>query len=139
VIRVVLDTNIVISALISPFGNEAFVLHAVQIGRVVPCMTRDIADEYSNVLARAKFGFSPGQIDGVMELMRSHGLIVEPARRMKASPDPKDDQFIACAIAADAHFLVTGNRRHFPSQSCGNTRVVSSKELIEFLSKPQSP
>lgn len=136
-IRVVLDTNVVVSALISPFGNESLIIHAVQIGRVVPCYSRAIADEYAGVLARPKFNFPPDVIHGLLSLFTSTGQLVVPRRKKRLSPDPKDDDFIACAITANADFLVTGNKRHFPAGSYGSTRVVSARELMEFLSTPQ--
>lgn len=138
-IRVVLDTNVVVSALISPFGNEAFVLYAIQTGRVVPCYSRAIADEYAAVLARPKFDFAPNQIEGFLNLLATTGECVNPRFKSELSPDPKDDDFIACAIVAKADFLVTGNKRHFPARSYGSARVVSARELIDSLSTPQSP
>ena len=136
-IRVVLDTNVVVSALISPFGNEALVIHAVQIGSVVPCYSRAIADEYAGVLVRPKFSFAPNAIEGLLSLLTSAGEIVTPRRLRRLSPDPKDDDFIACAMAANADFLVTGNKRHFPAGSYGPARVVSARELIEYLNTPR--
>lgn len=137
-IRVVLDTNVVVSALISPFGNEALVVHAIQTGRIVPCYSRAIAEEYSGVLKRPKFDFAPEVIEGLMNLLSSTGELVNPRRRRRLSPDPNDDDFIACAMAAKADFLITGNKRHFPAHSYGSARVVTARELIECLSTPQS-
>lgn len=88
-IRVVLGTNVVVSALISPFGNESLIIHAVQIGRVVPCYSRAIADEYAGVLARPKFNFPPDVIHGLLSLFTSTGQLVVPRRKKRLSPDPK--------------------------------------------------
>jgi putative PIN family toxin of toxin-antitoxin system len=137
--RVVLDTNIVVSALISPFGNEAGVLHAIESGQITPCFSSKMLDEYSSVLARRKFAFTEYEIAGLMDLLKSQGLLIDPATVSRLSQDPKDDEFIACAAAAHADYLVTGNKRHFPQHACGSTKVVSSRELIEFLSKLRSP
>ncbi len=137
-IRVVLDTNVIVSALISPFGNESLVLHAVQYGKITPCLSRKITEEYKGVLARPKFNFAPDEIDGLIGLLQAKGLLFEPPPAPGASPDPKDDDFIACALAADAAFLVTGNIRHFPAHSCGQTRVVSARELLDYISTQQS-
>ncbi len=136
-IRVVLDTNVVVSALISPFGNEALVVAAIQNGRVTPCVSGEMLTEYAEVLARPKFSFGRNEIKGLIGLLQSKGLFFEPKPVSGASPDPSDDIFIACALAADAAFLVTGNKRHFPSDSCGETKVVSSRELLESLNTPR--
>jgi putative PIN family toxin of toxin-antitoxin system len=137
--RAVLDTNVIVSALISPFGNEALVLLAVQKEQVTPCLCRAIIDEYAGVLTRPKFNFARHEIDSLIRLLQARGLLLEPLPAPGASPDPNDEPFIACALAAGAEFLVTGNKRHFPAQSCAPAKVVSARELIEFLNTPQSP
>jgi putative PIN family toxin of toxin-antitoxin system len=132
-IRTVLDTNVLVSALISPFGNEAQALDAVLKGRITPCLSRKILTEYAEVFARPKFGFRRKEIDGLMGLLESNGLLFEPASAAGTSPDPGDEDFIACALEAGAEFIVTGNKRHFPADSCGRSRVVSARELMEHL------
>ena len=133
--RVVLDTNVIVSALISPFGNEAQVLGAVLSGRVAPCMTREILAEYMEVLARPKFGFSKPQIESLTEMLRARGLRCKPGIIEVASPDPADMPFIVCAMASNAEFLVTGNKRHFPESFYGRARVVSAREMLDLLHK----
>jgi putative PIN family toxin of toxin-antitoxin system len=136
-IRVVLDTNVLVSALISPFGNEAQALDNLQKGKITPCLSRSILEEYAEVLARPKFAFPRNEVEGLIGLLKSKGLLFEPVSATGVSPDPGDDDFIACALAGDAKFLVTGNKRHFPAASCGRTRIVSARELMEFLNRPQ--
>jgi putative PIN family toxin of toxin-antitoxin system len=131
--RAVLDTNIIVSALISPFGNEAQVLLAVHQGTILPCCSPTILDEYAGVLGRPKFGFSQSAIDSLIAMMRSRGSTLDPEVIHEASPDPADDAFIACAVAANADFLVTGNKRHFPAAAYGRSRVVSAGELLKIL------
>jgi uncharacterized protein len=138
-IRAVLDTNVVVSALISPFGNEAVVIHGVYTGRVAPCYSKAIAEEYANVLAREKFGFAQDEIQCLLELFSVTGVLAEPRGKLRVSPDPKDDAFIACAIASAAEFLVTGNKQHFPAASYGSAKVVSAREFLDILNTPQSP
>jgi putative PIN family toxin of toxin-antitoxin system len=137
-IRVVLDTNVLVSAMISPFGNESLVLRAVQLNKIVPCFSEKMIEEYRGVLARPKFSFAPDEIDGLIRLLQAKGLTFKPRAIKGASPDPKDDDFIACALAAEAAFLVTGNKRHFPVASCGETQVVSARELLDFVNMPRS-
>lgn len=132
-IRTVLDTNVLVSAMLSPFGNEAQVLDAVRNGSIVPCLSRAILAEYGAVLSRPKFGFPQDEILGLIGLLQAKGLLFEPKPATGASPDPGDDDFIACALAADAEFIVTGNKRDFPADSCRPARVVSARELIEFF------
>lgn len=138
-IRTVVDTNVLVSSLISPFGNEAQILDAVRRGRIRPCLSRGILEEYADVLARPKFGFPKEAIEGVLMMLRARGMVFEPNPSPGASPDPGDDEFIACALAGDAEFIVTGNKRDFPSKSCGKAKVVSARELLDFLGTRRSP
>ncbi len=137
-IRAVLDTNVLVSALISPFGNEARALDAVLKGRITPCLSTGVLREYAEVLARPKFSFSSEQIDGLLGLLQAKGVLFEPLPAPGASPDPGDDDLIACALEANADFLVTGNKRHFPAEAYGQARVVSAKELLEALGQVQT-
>jgi putative PIN family toxin of toxin-antitoxin system len=136
--RVVLDTNVLVSALISPFGNEAQALDAVQKDRIIPCISPNILTEYTEVLARPKFGFAPDEIDGLIGLLKSKGLLFVPVSAAGTSPDPGDDDFIACALEAQAEFIVTGNKRHFPDERCGRAKVVSAREMVDKLNLDQS-
>jgi putative PIN family toxin of toxin-antitoxin system len=134
-IRVVLDTNVLVSAMLTPFGNEAQALSAVRRGVLLPCLSRAILDEYAAVLARRKFGFEDAEIRALIEMLQEKGLFFEPAPATGLSPDPGDDDFIACALQAAADFIVTGNKKHFPEASCGKCRVVSARELTDLLPK----
>lgn len=137
-IRVVLDTNVLVSALISPLGNEALVLDAVRNDWIVPCLSREIVEEYADVLARPRFGFARKEIDGLLGLLKSKGLLFEPPPAPGTSSDPGDECFIACALQGNADLLVTGNKRHFPAESCAPAKVVSARELLELLRAQRS-
>ena len=138
-IRAVLDTNVLVSALLVPLGNEAQLLVSVRRGKLVPCISAEIVAEYEEVLNRRKFPFRRISIDETLELMQAKGLSFEPKTVAGLSPDPEDDALIACAFAAEADYLVTGNRRHFPQEACGLTKVVSARELLEILRTPGFP
>ena len=96
----------------------------------MPCFSPAMLEEYSEVLARPKFAFPPDEITALMDLFQRQGDIVRPAPLSGISPDPKDDKFMACALAARADFVVTGNKRDFPEDQLGATRVVSAGELL---------
>jgi putative PIN family toxin of toxin-antitoxin system len=133
VIRAVIDTNVLVSAMISPSGNEALLLLAVKQGLVRPCFSPALLEEYSEVLARPKFAFSPDEITALIDLFQRQSDRVHPAPLSGISPDPKDDKFMACALAARADFVVTGNKRDFPEDQLGATQVVSAGELLNLI------
>ena len=132
-IRAVIDTNVLVSALISPSGNEALLLLAIKQGLVVPCFSAAVLKEYSEVLARPKFAFSQSEIAALIELLKSQGDLLRPARLSGISPDPKDDKFMACALKARADFAVTGNKKDFPERRLAPTKVVSAGELLDLI------
>lgn len=132
-IRAVIDTNVIVSGLLSPSGNEALILLAIQQGILRPCLSAEILDEYAAVLARPKFGFSPDEIAALMTMLRGVGELFEPQPSPIASPDPGDTKFLDCAGAAQAGFIVTGNKRDFPGPRFGPTRVVNAGELLDRI------
>jgi len=133
VIRAVIDTNVLVSGLLSPAGNEALILLAIHRGAVRPCVSAEILQEYAEVLARPKFAFPPDEIAAVIEMFRDKGELVAPQGPTPALPDPDDAGFLHCAEAAHADYLVTGNKRHFPQEACGAVRIVSAGELLNRI------
>ena len=132
-IRAVIDTNVLVSAMISSAGNEALVVLAINQGLVVPCFSREILKEYSDVLLRQRFAFPADEVDALLDLLGRSGNLLSPAPVARISPDPDDDKFIACALAGKADFLVTGNKRHFPQVGSSSARVVNAAELLKFI------
>jgi len=133
VIRAVIDTNVLVSGLLSPAGNEALILLAINQGLLRPCFSEDILEEYAGVLARPKFAFSPDEIEAMLAMFRSQGELFLPEISAAVSSDPADTKFPHCAQAAQADYLVTGNKRDFPQTSYGPTRVVSAGELLDRI------
>jgi len=133
VIRAVIDTNVLVSGLLSPAGNEAIVLLAVRQGLLRPCFSEGIMTEYAEVIARPKFRFSADEVAATLALLRERGELVAPAGPPPVLPDPDDAKFLHCAEAAGAEYLVTGNKRHFPQETCGAVRVVSAGELLDRI------
>jgi predicted nucleic acid-binding protein len=85
------------------------------------------------VLARPKFAFPPDEIEAVLAMFHSQGEFFLPDVSDAASSDPADTKFLHCAQAAQAGYLVTGNKRDFPPTSYGATRVVSAGELLHRI------
>lgn len=132
-IRAVIDTNVLVSGMLSSAGNEALVLLAVNQCMLRPCLSAEIIEEYREVLLRPRFGFSEEDVAALLAMLQSRGALIAPVVAPPVSPDPGDDKFIACAMAAKADFLVTGNKKHFPESEFKGTKVVGSAELLEFI------
>lgn len=131
---VVIDTNVLLSALITRNENSPMVqiLRFLANGNIVPVYSEDIVKEYNEVLRRAKFKLSESLIINLLKDIMDNGLkITELAEVTETMPDPKDIVFYAVTLSAqdkDA-FLVTGNGKHFPEKPF----VVTPSELVEIL------
>jgi putative PIN family toxin of toxin-antitoxin system len=131
-LRVVLDTNVIISAAINEAGFEAAILALGLAGKIRLYVSPPILLEYEGVLARPKFRFPPTMVDALTKMIRSSAKLVNPKRKVTASVDPKDDMFLECAEEAGANYLVTGNKKHFP-KSWATTKIVNARELFAII------
>ncbi|MDR1824904.1 MAG: PIN domain-containing protein [Bifidobacteriaceae bacterium] len=125
----VLDTNVVVSALLSPYGTCARVWAAVLAGRLQVCYDARILAEYRGVLGRTELSLDPVAVGQVLRFIERTGQPCVPPPLPPLAPDPDDTPFWEVAIHTDA-LVITGNRRHFPAAG----RVVSPAEVLEQLS-----
>ncbi len=132
-IRVVLDTNIIVSALLQPLGSPAQIFELALSGVVQICVTGAIYAEYEEVIRRPRFQRPEEIIAGTLQAIREKGYWVKPSKAVSVCADPDDDIFLECAEAAEASYLVTGNLKHFPV-SCGKTRIVTARWLLDSIS-----
>jgi putative PIN family toxin of toxin-antitoxin system len=130
--RVVLDTNIVVSACLSPEGAPATIVELALLGAFTLCLSPVVLAEYRDVLAREKFARQHERIEVVLEGIAEVGLAVDPVDVLTISPDDEDNRLLECAQAAQADFLVTGNPKHFPTQ-LGETRIVIPRDFLREL------
>jgi uncharacterized protein len=120
--KVVLDTNVVVSALLEPRGHPATVLVLAVRGDIKMYISAAVLAEYEEVLRRPRFE----------KLGAAAARLVKPARTLKISPDEADNRLYECAEAARADFLVTGNCKHFPAGH-RKTQIVTPRELLDLL------
>ncbi len=126
---VVLDTNVLVSGLLKPFGSSAAVLRLILTGTVEIAHDYRILAEYRDVLARPVFGFGPSSIKALLAQLEEEGVPVTPPPSSLTWPDPSDAPFWETALAAGAEFLITGNKKHFPAVKIG-PRIVSPPEFL---------
>ena len=132
-IGVVLDTNIVVSALLKPEGLEDQVFRLCLAGRLRPCLSPAVLDEYELVLPRPKFKLTSKEVTTTLNKLRQASSLVHSSHTLKVASHEPDNRFLECAEAAQADFLVSGNRRHFPKQ-WKTTKVVNARELLSTIS-----
>lgn len=111
---VVVDTNILVSALWSKNGAPARVLSMIISGGLIPCYDYRILSEYRDVLSRPKFKFSDGEVNALLDWIADNGrsVIAEPLN--VNFTDEADKKFYEVAKFCNAK-LITGNIKHFPN------------------------
>ena len=128
----VIDTNVVVSAVLHPSRLPAFILSAGIEQRFMICFSDSILAEYREVLTRGKFGFPTRLVDALLDDIQTTGRRFRPTTKMSLCRDPHDDKFVECAEKAQADYIVTGNIRHFPPRHHG-TDVVSPRQFVTIL------
>ena len=131
-IRVVIDTNVVVSANLVEEGLPASILDLAANGIILQVVSNAVLDEYEEVLRRPRLKLDPSVIENALAVIRATSVMVKPRRVLNKSPDESDNRFYECAEAGKANFLITGNTRHFP-QSHKGTQVVTPREFIESV------
>ena len=136
-IYAVIDTNVIVSALLSCHHDSATVkvLNYLYDRVIVPVYNNEIIEEYVAVLKRPKFNFSEETICAVIEAIRKGGIDSERIISNEQLPDPKDIVFYEVALANEDSFLVTGNTKHFPKKPF----VVTPAEMLQIIQEIQSP
>ncbi len=133
-IYAVIDTNVLVSALLSKNINSATVkvLNAVFDGRITPLYHKDILMEYREVLRRKKFHFNENTIQYVLTAIKQFGVEVFPQSTGEILIDMDDLTFYEVAMEKrnDDAFLVTGNQKHYPIRDF----IVTPAEMITIIS-----
>lgn len=126
----VIDTNVIVSALLSSNPNSPTValLDLIVEQTIVPIYNEDILQEYSEVLGRSKFHFAQSRVDAVIAAVRK-GISADRTPIDWQFPDEDDVVFYEVAMSVDDAYLVTGNTRHFPPVS----KVVTPAEMLGII------
>ena len=129
-IRVVIDTNVVISALLHANSLPEAVINLAISGNVQWIASEATLAEYEEVLQRPRLALDSDNVTDAMTRVRASVSMVVPTVRVDAANDPDDNMFLECAQAGDADYIVTGNIRHFP-KTWKKTRIVTPREFID--------
>ena len=128
--RIVLDTNVLVSGLLNPYGPPGQIVVLVAAGEVSLCFDARILAEYREVLLRPKFDFHARHVEALLEQIRAAGASAAAAPLRDPLPDRDDEPFLEVAIAAPADYLVTGNPRHYPAPLRGGVQVATPRKFI---------
>jgi putative PIN family toxin of toxin-antitoxin system len=132
-VKISLDTNVVVSGLLSSTGAPAELLTLVAQGVLQVCFDDRILAEYEEVLLRPKFGFDAFDVADLLAQVKADGVRVTCSPLPTRLPDPDDEKFIEAAIAGEAFCLVTGNMKHYPPADRHDVSVLTPRELVDLL------
>ena len=123
--RIVLDTNVLVSGLLSPFGPPGQIIALLAEGDLQPCIDSRMILEYREVLLRPVFDFNPADVQTLIDYVESEGFEVVAKPLAAGLPHLADEVFLSVALASSAKALITGNLKHFPDDRRGGVLVIS--------------
>lgn len=134
---VVLDTNVLLSALRGGHSPPAAIVDAWRKGRFGLVTSLEQIEEFKRAARYPKLRpvLPRGAIGRVVNELRSAEVLLERLRRAGASPDPGDDYLLAMAIAASADFLVTGDKPLLTVKRAGHARIVAPRSFATMLER----
>ena len=129
----VIDTNVLVSALLSSHADAATVQITGRLigGEIIPVYSCEIMQEYHEVLSRKKFKFEQKMINYILSAIEKYGVLVNPSATGVTLPDMKDLPFYEVVMEKreDDAYLVTGNLKHFPAEPF----IVTARQMLDIL------
>ena len=133
--RIVLDTNVVVSAILFG-GKPQEILEAALAGDFRLCISEPMVVELQGVLQRPKFEFNRQIVQSIVSEITLLAEWVTPTKHFElVEDDPADNDVIDCAVEANADFLISGDRHLLQLGMCVNIQIVSSDSFIKILEK----
>lgn len=136
--KIVLDTNVLISAHLQPLGKPARILDMVFNGELSLMVDDRIFYEYREVINRSRFGLSPMLVEQTLSFLekKSQFVVCSPSR-LKI-PDPDDLPFLEVALTGQADVLVTGNKKDYGKSPKG-LKILNPAEFLHYLKSHETP
>jgi putative PIN family toxin of toxin-antitoxin system len=138
---VVIDTNILVRALIKPNGTVGPVLQRLRGGEYTllyaPPLLEELVDVLNRPRIRHKYGLTEADIRTVVGLLLLRGEAVTPTERITTCRDPKDNKFLEVAVAGEADVLVSGDEDLRVLHPFRGIPIVTSAEFLQMLDKTQ--
>ncbi|HME45296.1 MAG TPA: putative toxin-antitoxin system toxin component, PIN family [Syntrophorhabdales bacterium] len=133
-LRVVLDTNVLLSALILK-GKLSRLVDLWRSGRITPVLSRETFDEFRRVLEYPKFSLSTSEVQGILqeEILPFFEVVERVDLVSGICRDPEDDTFLACAASAEVAFLVSADKDLCSLGKFGRVRIITPEQLLAML------
>jgi uncharacterized protein len=130
-VKVILDTNVFVSGVFFS-GPPYQILKAWRGGRLELVMSSDILDEYRRVATILAEGFSPVNLQGILEFVEKEAVFFDaPTLPEQVCDDPDDDKFLACALASDTKIIVSGDKHLLRVSGYRDIEVLKPKAFLD--------
>jgi putative PIN family toxin of toxin-antitoxin system len=141
--RVVLDTNVLISAIISSKGSPAKILDLWREGAFDLVFSEETLQELINVLSRGKMlritGINEDELNRLVSYLRNSSIVVDSSEDIAiAIEDPDDTKFISCAVQAGAKYIVSGDHHLLDVEKFEGTAIVTPAEFLRTFASFQN-
>ena len=138
-IRVVLDTSVLVSAVISPTGPNAQVFNIIVTKDLRPCVTEAVLEEYSRVFEYERLKhLDRKRIARLRGVLQRAAIKVKARGRLRISGHEEDNRIYECAVAAKANYIVTENSKDFP-KAYKYTKIVNARQLLAIVEPGRKP
>lgn len=127
--KVVVDTNVLISAVIRDRDPEKVIRYLTRQTNITWVVSPEILAEYLNVLARPKFRLSALDYHEWVSLVLTSTELISPMADFDFPRDRKDAKFLTCFLAAQADYLITGDRDFESIEADWRTRIVTANQF----------
>ncbi len=131
--RVVLDTNVLVSALLFR-GGLSKIVGLWQKGKIIPVISKETFSELVTVLEYPKFSLTQEETDSIIKYeILPYFEIVEVVKDVKGiCRDPEDDKFISCAISGSADYIVSGDKDLFDLKQYKSTKIIKASDFLKM-------
>jgi putative PIN family toxin of toxin-antitoxin system len=135
-LKVVFDTNVIVSAALYEKSLPSLLLSLGLEDKVRFFVSPAVLNEYEAVLKRPRFKLGHKEVTELMGKISRKALMVTPTKRLRIiKADEPDNRILECAIKANADFIITGNKRHFPFEEFKGSKIVTPREFINSISE----
>jgi len=126
--KIILDTNIIVSALLSPQGLPAKILNLVLSGNAIIVYDNNILSEYIDVLGRENLKINQELVNIVLDFIEKDGEFKIAIPQKTPFSDKDDKKFYELYKSGDVDYLITGNKKHFPKEK----GIVTPREFVDM-------
>lgn len=129
-IKIVVDTNILISAFVFPSGViqeifERIITRDYELG-----ISQEILSEFEEVLFK-KFSLNKGKINQIIEFINRNSTLVSPKKRLEVIKDEPDNRILECALEFQANYIISGNRHILSLKKYNKIKILKASDFLK--------